>query len=75
MRKRSSIAPQDRILSEEEGIRRSAACHSFWSDHPLNLAFRAERQADGFTLKDFAGFVIAMPAARFDELTGGRNAD
>ena len=70
----SSITPGDHILSEAEGVRRAAARRAFWSDHPLNLAFRAERQADGFSLKDFVAFVVATPADQFSMLTGGHDA-
>ena len=70
MRNRTSIRPGDRVYSEQEGIRRAAAARSFWSDHPLNLAFREERQVEAFSLKDFVAFVLELSADRFQSLTG-----
>ena len=61
-------------LEQHAETRRAAACRAFWSDHPLNLAFRAERQQTIFSLKEFVAFVIAMPSAQFLSLTGGRDA-
>jgi hypothetical protein len=74
MRQLSDIRPGDRVYSEQEGIRRAAARRSFWSNHPLNLAFRAERQDDGFSLRAFVAFVLDLPADRFEQLTGGHDA-
>lgn len=54
-------------MSEQENERRKAACRSFWSDHPLNMAFRAER-GERFTLREFVSFVVGMPAERFEAL-------
>jgi hypothetical protein len=75
MRELSSIKPNDRILSEREGLRRAAACRAFWSDHPLNLAFRNQQQAETFSLREFTAFVVAMPSEQFQTRTGGRDAD
>ncbi|MCC8963745.1 hypothetical protein H8A95_15855 [Bradyrhizobium sp. Pear76] len=74
MRQLSDIRPGDRVYSEQEGARRAAAARSFWSDHPLNLAFRAARQVESFNLKDFTAFVLELPADQFQALTGGRDA-
>jgi hypothetical protein len=56
-------------MSEHEAERRRAACRSFWSDHPLNMAFRVER-GERFTLREFVSFVVALPADRFHQLGG-----
>ena len=69
MRQLSDIKLSDTILSEEAGLRRAAACQAFWSDRPLNLAFRQARGTQTFSLKDFTAFVIALPADDFLELT------
>lgn len=74
MRQLSDIKPEDRVYSEQEGIRRAAARRSFWSDDQLNLAFRVERQTSTFSLKDFVAFVLELSADRFETLTGGRDA-
>lgn len=74
MRQLSDIKPNDTILSEQAGLRRAAACNAFWSDRPLNLAYRAATGASTFSLKDFTAFVIGLPSADFLELTGGRDA-
>lgn len=60
--------------SSTEQLRRAAACQAFWSDRPLNLAFRDRHQASTFSLKDFTAFVIAMPAEQFLQLVGGSDA-
>jgi hypothetical protein len=54
-------------MDESERIR--AACRSFWSDHPLNVAYRRER-GETFSLKEFIGFVVKLPGDRFAELSG-----
>ncbi len=51
----------------DEAERIKAACRSFWSDHPLNVAFRTER-GEPFSLKEFIAFVLALPAERFNQL-------
>jgi hypothetical protein len=73
MRRPSDIKPGDRVYSEQEGIRRAAAARSFWSDHPLNIAFR-RYHGESFSLKDFAAFVLELSADQFQALTGDRNA-
>lgn len=70
----SAIGPNDTILSEEAGLRRAAACQAFWSDRPLNRAFREQCQADAFSLREFTAFVIAMPSDQFLALVGGSDA-
>lgn len=70
----SAIKPNDTILSEQAGFRRAMACSAFWSDHPLNTAFRAARDTETFSLKDFTAFVIALPADQFLSLVGGSDA-
>ena len=54
-----------KVVDEAERIK--AACRSFWSDHPLNIAYRHER-GETFSLKEFIAFVLAMPAERFQQL-------
>jgi hypothetical protein len=56
-------------MDEAERIR--AACRSFWSDHPLNVAYRRER-GETFSLKEFIGFVVKLPGDRFAELNGAQ---
>jgi hypothetical protein len=73
MRQLSDIKPNDRIISEQAGHRRAAACHAFWSDAPLNLAYREATGASTFNLKDFTAFVIALPADQFLALTAERH--
>lgn len=70
MRNLSTIKPNDAILSEQAGLRRAAACQAFWSDRPLNLAFREQRQTDAFSLKDFVAFVVDLPSDQFLTLIG-----
>lgn len=74
MRQLFDIRPGDRVYSAQEGIRRAAAARSFWSNHPLNLAFRAARQVETFNLRDFTTFVLDLPADQFLALTGGHDA-
>lgn len=54
----------------DEEHRRAAARRWFWSDHPLNLAFREERKINSFSLKEFISFVKNLPAGRFHSLIG-----
>jgi hypothetical protein len=61
-------------LSSAEQMRRAAACQAFWSDRPLNRAFREQYRTSTFTLRDFTAFVIAMPAEQFLQLVGGSDA-
>lgn len=72
MRQLSDIKPNDTILAEQAGHRRAAACRAFWSDAPLNIAYREATGANTFSLKDFTAFVIGLPADRFLQLTGER---
>jgi len=74
MRQLSDIKPGDTILSEQSGMRRAEACRAFWSDQPLNLAYREATGASNFSLKDFVAFVVDLPADDFLKLTGGRDA-
>lgn len=50
--------------------RRAIACQAFWSDRPLNRAFREQRQTDTFNLRDFTDFVAGLPSDQFLALTG-----
>lgn len=74
MRQLSDIRPNDLILTEQAGMRRAEACRAFWSDAPLNLAFRDQRQTHTFSLSDFTAFVIALPSDEFLSLVGGTDA-
>jgi hypothetical protein len=42
--------------------RKALACRTFWSDHPLNLAYREVCGDRSFSLKEFVAYVMAMPA-------------
>jgi hypothetical protein len=53
----------DRIEVER---RRAAACRSFWSDHPLNLAYRRHIGRETFALKPVVAFVLSLPQGEFD---------
>ena len=63
------VNADEEVGSRESGrhVRRlaRAACRAFWSDHPLNLAFRHQHGSDNFTLKAFVQFVVAMPPGQF----------
>jgi hypothetical protein len=48
--------------------RRAAACRAFWSDAPLNVAYREVVDHRPFTLREFIAFVLAMPAKQFAEI-------
>jgi hypothetical protein len=53
---------------EATEARRAAACRAFWSDHTLNREFRIICGDRPFTLKEFAAFVIGLPADQFFNL-------
>jgi hypothetical protein len=57
-------APAPEILGETE-IRKAAACRAFWSDHPLNVAYREKVGSSVFTLSAFVEFVTEMSADDF----------
>lgn len=42
--------------------RRVIARRAFWTDQPLNLRFRATIGDRAFSLREFIGFVEALPA-------------
>jgi hypothetical protein len=48
--------------------RRAAAVRAFWSDDPLNVAFR-QRAGNTFSLRAFIAFVVEMPREQFDAST------
>ena len=52
------------ILGHVE-IRKAAACRAFWSDHPLNLAYREKTGSAIFSLAQFVEFVCDMSADEF----------
>jgi hypothetical protein len=58
------VAPAAAILGETE-IRTAAACRAFWSNHPLNLAYRQANGTETFPLSAFVAFVREMPADDF----------
>jgi hypothetical protein len=62
----ATAAPADggAILQHAE-IRRAAACRFFWSNHPLNLAYRAQHGEGTFSLKAFVQFVVDMSSDDF----------
>ncbi len=53
------------MVESTEEARRAAACKAFWSDRPLNIAFRHEIGDRPFSLKEFVAFVMDMPAEQF----------
>lgn len=56
------------MSTAEIAARRAAACRSFWSDDPLNVAYRQETGAQSFTLRDFIAYVIELPSRQFEQL-------
>lgn len=52
------------VAGDERDAMRAAACRSFWSDDPLNRAYR-EIKGETFSLKDFTAFIEAMPPEQF----------
>jgi hypothetical protein len=52
-------------VTNDDEARRDAACRAFWSDEPLNLAYRQEIADQPFSLKEFVSFVLAMPSDKF----------
>ena len=61
---RARGVPANDVLSHTE-IRKAAAARAFWSDHPLNVAFRTKSGKQTFSLKEFSEFVVAMPGDEF----------
>jgi hypothetical protein len=53
-------------------IRKAAACRSFWSDDPLNLAYRNHTGRHSFTLRAFVNFVVGLPDEQFESCQRGR---
>lgn len=50
---------------DEIEARRAAACRAFWSDYPLNGAYRQVVDDWPFTLREFVAFVVATPTDQF----------
>jgi hypothetical protein len=60
------------MKERETEVRKAAACRSFWSDDPLNLAYRDHTGRHSFTLRAFVAFVVGLPQDRFEFLRAGR---
>lgn len=64
------VQPAQNMTADMER-RKAAACRAFWSNQPLNVAYRQHRDRESFALKDFVAWTIALPVADFDRLTSG----
>lgn len=64
------VQPAQNMTADVER-RKAAACRAFWSDQPLNVAYRRYRARESFALKDFVAWTVALPVDDFHRLTTG----
>ncbi len=56
------------LAKSEIEERRAAARRAFWSDDPLNVAFR-QLAGNTFSLRAFIAFVVDLPRDQFEACT------